>query len=188
MLKRLKLLLCLHVVAGVFFFMLQPAFAEGARENRLFTKEFALFVQDRLNNETKIRADIRAFIAKNKGKVKENFGKHPELIPEMFEAAGVGRVNCIQGRYWDEFTLKLNNEERHFFYENAQKLDWWVMMIAVEEADSMGVFKRSPPIQFRLLTDVPFYVALSMRSDIKPFLEAEPLPGDTYSYNKLNCD
>jgi len=188
MLKRFKLLLCLHVVAGFFLFMLQPAFAEGARENRQFTKEFALFVQDRLNNEAKIRADIRAFILKHKDKIKDNFGKHPELIPEMYEVAGVERVNCIQGKYWDEFTLKLNNEERHFFYETAQKLDWWVMMIAVEEADRMGVFKRSPPIAFRLLTDVPFYIALSMRSDIKPFLEAEPLPGDTYSYNKLNCD
>jgi len=188
MLKRLKLLLCLYVVAGVFFFMLQPAFAEGARENRQFTKEFALFVQDRLNNETKIRADIGAFIVKNKGKFKENFGKHPELIPAMYEVAGIERVNCMQGRYWDEFTLKLNNEERHFFYETAQKLDWWVMMIAVEEADRLGVFKRSPPIQFRLLTDVPFYIALSMRKDIEPFLEAEPLPGDTYSYNKLKCD
>ena len=188
MLKRFTLLLCLLSVAGVFFFMLQPAFAEGARENRLFTKEFALFVQDRLNNETKIRADIRAFILKNKSKYKENFGKHPELVPAMYEVAGIERVNCMQGKYWDEFTLKLNNEERHFFYETAQKLDWWVMMIAVEEADRMGVFKKSPPIAFRLLTDVPFYIALSMRSDIKPFLEAEPLPGDTYSYNKLNCD
>jgi hypothetical protein len=120
MLKMFKLLLCLHVIAGFFFFMLQPAFAEGARENRLFTKEFALFVQDRLNNETKVQADIRAFIAKNKGKVKENFGKHPELITEMYEVAEVGRVNCIQGRYWDEFTLRLNNEERHFFYDGPE--------------------------------------------------------------------
>ncbi len=188
MLKRFKLLLCLFTVAGVFFFMLQPAFAGEARENKLFTKEFALFVQDRLNNEVKIRTDIRAFILKHKDKLKDNFGKHPELIPAMYEAAGIERVNCIQGKYWDEFTQKLNNEERHFFYETAQKLDWWVMMIAVEEADQTGVYKRSPPIQFRLLTDVPFYIGLTMRDDIKRFLEAEPQPDDTYSYNKLKCD
>lgn len=159
-------------------------------ENRLFMKQFAGFVIDRLNSEAVIRAEIRDFEEKNRDQVREGFGRHPELLVDLYEKFGLMRMNCIEGRYYDMLTLKLNNEERHTFYNNARRLDWWILQIAVEEADALGIRKVSPPLNFRLPSDIPYLIAKTIREELTPFAQAKLSPEDMkgFSYDTLDCN
>ena len=164
------------------------AFADGKVENRRFMRELALFVQDRLDHEQEVRGGIRAFIGKNRDKVKEGFGKHPELMPELSRTAGVEKLNCVSGRYFEELQQRLNNEERHLFQDCAHQLPHWALMAAVEEADKMGVKKTSPPLSYRMRGDIPYYIAMDLRAALEPYLAQGADKEEGFSFDGLACE
>ncbi len=180
--------LCLPLLLCFFFLSAGNASAEKV-QNRLFMKQFAGFVIGKLDSEASVRAEIREYLEKNKALVREGFGRHPDLVVGLYEKFGLDRMNCIEGRYYDELNSDLNNEERHIFYDNARRLDWWVLMIAVEEADALGIRKVSPPLNFRLPTDVPYLIAKTVREELAPFAATELSQEDKkgMSYDALSC-
>ena len=166
------------------------AFAGEKTTNPVFMKEFAGFVKDRIESEPRIRVILRDYINKNKEKIREGFGLHPELIPGMYEAAGVEKLNCVQGRYADVLNEKLNNEERLLFYDVAHKVDWWVMNVALEEAVKGGVFNPQQPLAYRMPMDVPYFVAVSISKAILPYIDKKSVtsaPG-VFGFNSLDCN
>ena len=187
--NSLKRALCLPLL--LCFLLASAGHAYAAKiENRLFMKQFADFVIGRLDSEAVIRAEIRNFEEKNRDQVSEGFGRHPELLVELYEKFGLMRMNCIEGRYYDMLNLKLNNEERHIFYNNARRLDWWILQIAVEEADTLGIRRVSPPLNFRLPSDIPYLIAKTIREELVPFAQAKLSPEDMkgWSYDALVCN
>ena len=184
-----KQALCLPLLFCFLLASAGHAFAAKV-QNRLFMKQFSNFVIGRLDSEASIRAEIRDFEEKNKDLVREGFGRHPELLTELYEKFGLVRMNCIEGRYFDMLNLKLNNEERHIFYDNARRLDWWVLQIAVEEADALGIRRVSPPLNFRLPSEIPYLIAKTIREELTPFAQAKLSPEDMkgLGYDTLECN
>ena len=184
-----KRALCLPLLICLLLASAERAYAAKV-ENRLFMKQFADFVIGRLDSEAIIRAEIRDFEEKNRDLVREGFGRHPDLLTALYQKFGLMRMNCIEGRYYDMLNLKLNNEERHIFYNNARRLDWWILQIAVEEADALGIRKVSPPLNFRLPSDIPYLIAKAIRQDLTPFAQAKLSAEDKkgFSYDALDCN
>jgi len=165
------------------------AAAENKRQNRLFMREFALFVQDKLDREQRTKDMAKALISENRVKVKDGFGIHPELIVALLRETGIERLNCISGRYYETLLSGLNNEERHAFYGIAEELNWWLVMTAEEEADEMGVKKVSPPFSFRRRLDVPYYIKQDITDALRPYLEERPGPDEKgLEFNGLECN
>jgi hypothetical protein len=165
------------------------SFADNKRENRRFMHGFAVYAQGRIDHEQQIRETLRGFLEKNRGALKEGFAKHPEVLPEMYSETGIERINCISGRYYDTLLAGLNNEERHAFYGLAQKLSYWVLMMAIEEADRMKVYKPYPPLSFRRKTEIPEFIVEDLKREVWPYLQLSPVNGEGgLGFDDMTCD
>jgi len=142
-------------------------------EHRLFMKEFAEFVKGKLDDEPKIRQDIKGFVARYKDRMTGGFGKHPELDVYLYEMTGLDGLNCMTGRSYELLTHELNEREVKIFYENSSRLAHWALIIATEEAANAGAYKPITPLRYRSKDDVPMFIVQAMKADITPYLGME---------------
>lgn len=178
------------VVAALF-----AIWGTGAREcraddidQRRLEYEFARFVAGRLDSEREVRAAIVKFLEENRGPLADGLGRHPELVPPLMEAAGLGRMNCISGWYFPVFKGGLDKDGLTFFYGVKEQLDHWATMIAVEEAARRRVYSPSPPMSYRRRSDYPPFIALALREVIGPYLNRGPGAGTGAGYDGLACE
>lgn len=164
-----------------------PSCAEEINQRR-FEYEFAVFVQSKLESGREIRAKLVEFVKENRGAVAEGFGKHPDLVPKMFEAVGLEKLNCISGRHYDEFEAQLDKDGFTLFYGVKQGLSHWVTMVALEEASRHRIFTPSPPINYRRRGDYPPFIALTIHEVIRPYLEQGPGEGPGLGFDDFGCD
>jgi hypothetical protein len=184
--KLFSALLCAVVLLAAS----NSAQAAAYHENKLFMKEYAIYAVGLLDREPEVREAVRGNIEANRELLKNGFGKHPEVIFNLELMAGLDRVNCISGKYYDRFMEELSNEERHAFYNTAHGLTSWILQIAVEEADRSGVYKPSPPLTFRQRSDVPAYIAEGIRMELRGYLLNDLTTEDRrgLSFKALPCE
>lgn len=176
------------VFALVMVINITASFAQNKRENRRFMHEFALYVKDRIDHEREIRQSLRRFLERKRGVLKDGFGMHPEILPEMFRETGVERTNCISGRYYDTLLTSLNNEERHAFYDLAYRLSYWVMMMAVEESVVMSVYKPDQPLSLRRKSDIPEFIVEDLKREVRPYLKEKSGKGEGgLGFDNMTC-
>jgi hypothetical protein len=183
-------IVCVSVFVALLVSSAMPAHAVEVKENPLFMKEFAVFVKGTLDREKEIRSRLDGLVVANKIKVREDFGLHPELVPDIMKAAGLERLLCATGRNYDELVDKLNREEAALFYQTSQQLTYWALMMAVEEAAKLSILRPSPPMSYRPQDQVPWFMALKMKKAIEPYLGLKINPQSTggLSFDSLLCD
>jgi len=138
----------------------------GEINGKKFMCEFAGFVRGRLADEANIRRKLSVIVQKHKDELKDGLGIHPELFPEMFEAAGVDRMNCIMGRHYEALARELDEKDKHAFYDASEKLDRWVLMLAEEEAYRQKVM---PMPGFRDIGNIPSYISGEIIKEMQPY-------------------
>ena len=183
-------LICAFICLAAVLASTLPARAVEVKENPLFMKEYALFVQRTLDSEAAARVKMTAFVTANKAMVREGFGLRPELVPGVLKEAGVDRLVCAIGANYDLLVEKLNREEAAVFYDTSQQLEYWALGLAVEEADRHGILKASPPLNVRPESEVPWFIAIKLRKQVGAYSGLKPGPKDTdaLSFDKLLCE